>query len=80
MGFNILDPLGVKKKAKKKLKKQFKGTFLGDLISFEDAQLKRWGRLIKENPEQLLLGAGTPIGGKMWSGMPKRSQPKCVGS
>ena len=67
MGFNPLDPLGVKKKAKKKLKKEFKGTFFGDLVEFEDMQLKRWGRMLKENPEQALLGGLTPVGGKFWS-------------
>lgn len=63
----IRDPLGIKKKAKKKLKKEFKGTFFGDLIEFEDMQLKEWGRMLKENPEQALLGGLTPFGAKAWS-------------
>ena len=62
----LRDPLGIKKKAKKKLKKEFKGTFFGDLIEFEDMQLKEWGRMLKENPEQALLGGLTPFGAKAW--------------
>ena len=41
-------------------------SFLGDNLDFEGFNLSDiWGK-IKDNPEQLLLGAGTPIGAKLW--------------
>jgi hypothetical protein len=40
---------------------------LGDIFNFEKFQLKDWWRKAKDNPEQLLIGAGTPIGAKAWS-------------
>lgn len=39
------------------------------IFDFEAFQLKDWGRKIKENPEQLLIGAGDPLSAKMWSGI-----------
>lgn len=62
----IHDPGGVKKKIKKKAKKELKGTFLGNIIEFEDMQLKRWGEMLKENPERLFLGAADPLSSKLW--------------
>jgi hypothetical protein len=41
--------------------------FLGDNFGFESFQLKDWWNKAKENPEQLLLGAGDPLSAKMWS-------------
>lgn len=40
--------------------------FLGDVFSFERHKLKNMGRKVKDNPEQLLIGAGDPFSAKVW--------------
>lgn len=40
---------------------------LSDALGFEAFQLDRWFNQIKDNPEQLLLGAGDPLSAKLWS-------------
>lgn len=37
-----------------------------DMLKFEGFNLKNIGKTIKENPEQLFLGAMEPVGGKLW--------------
>lgn len=44
-------------------------SFLGDLLKFEGFNAKRMLGKVKENPEQLLLGAADPFGAKLWSGI-----------
>lgn len=41
-------------------------SFLSDNFDFERFQLSDWWKKAKKNPEQLLLGAGTPFGAKAW--------------
>lgn len=38
-------------------------------LDFERFQLGRWFDQLKDNPEQLLLGAATPFGAQMWGGL-----------
>lgn len=40
--------------------------FLGDVFEFERHKLKNMGKKVKENPEQLLIGAGDPFSAKVW--------------
>lgn len=42
-------------------------SFLKDNFDFERFQLKDWFGKIKDNPEQLVIGAGDPFSAKMWS-------------
>lgn len=39
------------------------------MLDFEKFQLKDWWKKIKDNPEQMLLGAATPVGAKVWGGI-----------
>lgn len=41
--------------------------FFSDNLGFETFQFKDWWNKAKDNPEQLLLGAGDPLSAKMWS-------------
>lgn len=44
-------------------------SWVGDLFKFEKSKLSdMWGRA-KDNPEQLLIGAGDPFSAKVWSGI-----------
>jgi len=38
-------------------------------LDFERFQLGRWWDQIKDNPEQMLLGAATPVGAQLWGGL-----------
>ena len=42
------------------------GGGFGDALEFEKFQLGDWWDKIKENPEQLLIGAGDPISAGLW--------------
>ena len=42
---------------------------LGDALKFEVSQLEDWWGQIKENPEQLIIGAADPTGAEIWSGI-----------
>jgi hypothetical protein len=42
---------------------------IGDALKFEKFQLEEWWDGIKENPEQLLLGAADPVGAELWGGI-----------
>ena len=44
-------------------------SWLSDVWDFEKFQLKQWKNQIKENPEQLLIGAADPFGAELWSGI-----------
>lgn len=44
-------------------------SFLGNVLSFENFKLGNMWDKIKENPEQLLLGAGDPFSAKLWGGI-----------
>jgi hypothetical protein len=41
----------------------------GDLYDFEKSQLSDWARRFKNDPTQLLIGAGDPFSAKMWGGI-----------
>lgn len=41
----------------------------GDLAAFEGSQLSDWWQKFKNDPTQLLIGAGDPFSAKMWSGI-----------
>jgi len=45
------------------------GSWLSDNIDFEKFQFDKWIDQIKENPEQLVLGAAEPVGAALWSGV-----------
>lgn len=42
---------------------------LSDALSFERFQLGDWWDKIKDNPEQLLIGAGDPFSAALWGGI-----------
>lgn len=42
---------------------------LSDALSFESFQLGDWWDKIKQNPEQLLIGAGDPFSASLWGGL-----------
>jgi hypothetical protein len=44
-------------------------SWLGDLLKFEGFNAKHMLGKIKDNPEQLLLGAADPFGAKLWGGI-----------
>lgn len=44
-------------------------SFFSDLLDFEKFQLGDWWDKIKDNPEQLLIGAGDPFSAGLWSGI-----------
>ena len=44
-------------------------SWMSDLLKGNRHWFKEQGKAIKDNPERLLLGAMTPVGSKLWSGI-----------
>lgn len=44
-------------------------SYFGNVFDFERSNLGTMWNKVKQNPEQLLLGAADPIGAKFWSGI-----------
>ena len=42
---------------------------IGESLKFEKFQLSEWWDNIKENPEQMILGANDPLGAEIWGGI-----------